>query len=804
MKQCDILCVQEHYLYPDMHGFLRTLSSDIEGFIRSDNSMDIDDYPRIRKGGTAILWKKCISCNITALHNIGNDRIMAIKIQSANYQNVYVINAYLPSSNHSLSEYDNCLSMLNDAITYCNDRGCTILIGDMNGQLGPLGGARCPMAQSPRGKKLLRFLSQHNMLSLVAHPLCVGPLVTYTGYDSQYGTQIDHVCINNDELDKIVRCNVEDDTAINTSDHSPVTVEIRMNVKRFLPQLRSVYKWERGDISLYSKLMESLTEFQMTDDSEQSIDNMADILCETMIKSSDTAIPKSKFCPHRKPYWDTELNELHKTQLNLRTTWINEGRPRGRHHHSFRRYKEAKSLFAKALRLKELQFEQDRYDEIHTSEEINIRKFWRYVRSHKESIQVVHSIEKDGIIYSSPDELRDMWKEHFQELLNENDSDNVMYDQQFKEHISGEVNSLNHIMTNSDTLALFEDAFSGSEITNLCSDLPNNKAPGIDLIMYEHLKYGGPVLHNSIATLFNLMTTKVKIAARLKVGLLFPAYKGRMKRKDKDDSYRGITLMPALNKLFEKAVWERMKKCSIMKRFPHPLQMAGREGSSAMDTSFCLHEAIRYHTERGGKVFSCFLDIEKAFDKVWWDGLLYKLYQFGIRDKLWHLFKEWLIGSKCRVLYDGQLSNEFGVSRGVKQGGIMSMFLFGISIFDVHNHINQSRDGLQIDDTCMSSPSYADDIVLLSNTKNGLQKMMNYIHIYGNKWRISFSASKTKCMVFGETKMSKTTCMSSRSWELGGSSVCETESFVHLGIQINAYLDTTNKVKEMCRKGKGT
>ena len=185
-------------------------------------------------------------------------------------------------------------------------------------------------------------------------------------------------------------------------------------------------------------------------------------------------------------------------------------------------------------------------------------------------------------------------------------------------------------------------------------------------------------------------------------------------------------------------------------------------------------------------------------------ALLYKLYQFGIRDKLWHLLKEWLTTSKCRVLYDGQLPDKFGVSRGVKQGGIMSMFLFGISIFDIHNHINQSRDGLQIDDTCMSSPLYADDIVLLSNMKNGLQKMMNYIHIYGNKWQISFSASKTKCMVFGETKLSKTTCMSSQSWELGGSSVCETESFVHLGIQINAYLDTTNKVKEMCKKGKGT
>ena len=77
-----------------------------------------------------------------------------------------------------------------------------------------------------------------------------------------------------------------------------------------------------------------------------------------------------------------------------------------------------------------------------------------------------------------------------------------------------------------------------------------------------------------------------------------------------------------------------MKKWVYERKFSHPLQFVGRSGGNPLDASFILHEAIHYHTERGGKVFSCFLDIEKAYDKIWTGGLLLKLYNLGIRDKL--------------------------------------------------------------------------------------------------------------------------------------------------------------------------
>ena len=223
--------------------------------------------------------------------------------------------------------------------------------------------------------------------------------------------------------------------------------------------------------------------------------------------------------------------------------------------------------------------------------------------------------------------------------------------------------------------------------------------------------------------------------------------------------------MPTLNKLFEKAVWLRLKDWATKRGIPHTLQMAGRVGANALDASFCVQEAICHHTEKGSKVFACFIGIEKAFDKIWWNGLYYRLYRLGVRDKLWHLIKNWFCDSEAAVLFDGQCTETFKITRGIKQGGVLSMFFFTVYLMDMHEFIDQSNDALWISDVYMGSPAFADDITLLSGTKSGLNRMKNGTKRYGELWRISFSAVKTMCMVFGEPRVnssSSSNCISNR------------------------------------------
>ena len=298
------------------------------------------------------------------------------------------------------------------------------------------------------------------------------------------------------------------------------------------------------------------------------------------------------------------------------------------------------------------------------------------------------------------------------------------------------------------------------------------------------------------------MVDKVKIAKSLKLGLMFPAYKGKRKSKDDDDSYRGITLMSTLYKVFENAIWNRMKQWTMTQKFPHPMQLAGRIGGNALDASLCLQESVFYHLERGGKVFSCFIDAEKAFDKVWWNGLLYKLFRLGIKDKLWYLLQECFKDSTGVILYDGQYSDKFCISQGIKQGGVMSMFFYTVYVMDVHDYVDAKNDGLRVANIPVGSLSYADDIVLMSSTKKGLDRMMYNMNACGRMWRISYSATKTKCLVFGESKSSKRSLMATRSWYMGDKSIEECLDIVHLGIKLDTCLNTTIRIKDMCTKGK--
>jgi len=111
-----------------------------------------------------------------------------------------------------------------------------------------------------------------------------------------------------------------------------------------------------------------------------------------------------------------------------------------------------------------------------------------------------------------------------------------------------------------------------------------------------------------------------KLPDGFKKGLLIPLYKGGWKPRSNMNSYRGITLLPVMSKLFERCISDRMNvKLHNMNNSSH-LQFAGKSGSNNLLASFIVQEMIFNVTQKHRKVFAAFLDIEKCFDKIWWNG----------------------------------------------------------------------------------------------------------------------------------------------------------------------------------------
>ncbi len=93
-----------------------------------------------------------------------------------------------------------------------------------------------------------------------------------------------------------------------------------------------------------------------------------------------------------------------------------------------------------------------------------------------------------------------------------------------------------------------------------------------------------------------------------------------------------------------------------MNFFLHEAQNAFRPGRSTDDHIFTLGQLVRGRKNRNQRTYAFFLDLQKAYDTVWRDGLLYVLWQKGIRGKVWHYIRDFYCSSKRRVQYNWHLS----------------------------------------------------------------------------------------------------------------------------------------------------
>ncbi len=140
-----------------------------------------------------------------------------------------------------------------------------------------------------------------------------------------------------------------------------------------------------------------------------------------------------------------------------------------------------------------------------------------------------------------------------------------------------------------------------------------------------------------------------------------------------------------------------------------------------------------YANDRGITVHVACLDIEKAFDKDWQNGLLYKLHEKDINSTLWQIIADSFKKKKLCVSIKGYRPKWFLVGQGVHQGDPLSSLLFQIFFDNLLKDIQNSNNGVKVYDTEIASPSFADYMSLISLSRKGLQKMVTIAYKYSRK-----------------------------------------------------------------------
>ena len=108
---------------------------------------------------------------------------------------------------------------------------------------------------------------------------------------------------------------------------------------------------------------------------------------------------------------------------------------------------------------------------------------------------------------------------------------------------------------------------------------------------------------------------------------------------------------------------------------------------------FTLNEIVQGRLMEDTKTFAFFLDIQKAYDTVWHDGLWYKLWDMGVKGRMWHVIKKMYnnMSSGSAVLLEGEKSDSFNVEQGVAQGCSLSPILFSVFINDLLKEVEQAE-----------------------------------------------------------------------------------------------------------------
>ncbi|GFV49438.1 probable RNA-directed DNA polymerase from transposon X-element [Trichonephila clavipes] len=207
-------------------------------------------------------------------------------------------------------------------------------------------------------------------------------------------------------------------------------------------------------------------------------------------------------------------------------------------------------------------------------------------------------------------------------------------------------------------------------------------------------------------------------------------------------SYRPISLLSTIGKLTESIILHRLKNDINENNVLNPNQYGFTNKFSTLHPLLKLTENISEGFQKNCSRAFLFLDNQKAFDRVWINGLTFKLITFKIPPPLIHLIHSYLTNRSFRIRINETLSNEHSVSAGCPQDSLLGPLLFNLYINDIPDY-SLTKINLYADDTAIHA-TYKK----LETISFALNKHLLHLQNFFDKWKISINVEKSTAIIF--------------------------------------------------------
>ena len=327
---------------------------------------------------------------------------------------------------------------------------------------------------------------------------------------------------------------------------------------------------------------------------------------------------------------------------------------------------------------------------------------------------------------------------------------------------------------------------------SIINSLNPNKSHGCDNISIKMIQICRNVIVFPLKIIFDNCVKTGLFPDLWKMSNVCPVYKKGS--KNLTNNYRPISLLPVFSKILEKIIYDTLYSYCINNKLLTTCQSGFQQGDSCVSQLLKITHDIYKNLDANPPVItrSVFLDMSKAFDKVWHEGLLFKLTSYGVQGNLLNLLTNYIHGRKQRVTMNGQESNWKDIQSGVPQGSVLGPLLFLLYVNDLPDNL-QCNPKLFDDDVSLNE--HVSDIEV--STARLSQDLLN-IEQWAYQWKMAFNPDPAKAA--NEVLFCNRNGTNMPKLSFVGNVIQPVESHKHLGLILDSKLTFNQHIKEKINK----
>ena len=717
----DVVFLQETWAMPrDLHIFDR-IDSNFNSYAIS--SVDHGQILAGRTyGGLTVLWRKSID-HICRVITFDDDRLLGLKVDCP-HSPLLGINVYLPY--YCEENYDDYLFYIGKILSVVDELdNCGLMVlGDFN----------C----TPGGDFYREWLNACGDYSLTFSDVERLPAQTFTHVNnySLSKSWLDH-CLSSETVN-IAITDVKVDCNYSGSDHVPLLVEIgvqnmfrEVSIESGSESIKWDFSDERKRDKFYNLLCRRMSEnsdqfqFCMVEycgvaEHRNALDARWDEFVRITLEIGEGVFGKARRKSYIKPGWNTYVREFYDESRRAFLNWRSAGSPRDGVIANIMRRKRA----AFKLVLRQCERNEDAMRAEALAAKLRSGKatsFWGEV---KRVSGCTRKLPQSVDHVSGDTNIAELWKLKYEGILNSVD------DRVDKETL---VERLGRMSREEVALTCPE------EVCIAAGELSNSKSCGLDGIPAEVFKYAPVTVHRWFSGLVNMILTHSYVPCAISDVKILPILKNNTLNPSESANYRPVAISTSGSKILEKILFSRLEEFlgTTDNQF-------GFKAKHSTDMCiFALKETINYYRGLNTPVFVCFLDIKSAFDRVSHGKLFNKLIDRGTPYYLVEILRVWYHEQRLCVAWGSTKSSFFHMANGIRQGSLISPYLFNLYVDGLNGRLSTSRLGCHVRSMPSNNFSYADDLAILAPTATAINMLLEICQAFARENLIEFSPHKT-------------------------------------------------------------